>query len=61
MAPGVEDQCSTIELYPNMVGDVGFEPTNPKEQGYNLPHLTALLISHNLVPRVGIEPTTLPV
>ena len=29
-----------------MVGGGGFEPPNPKEQIYSLPHLATLLLAH---------------
>ena len=43
-----------------MVGEDGFEPSNPQEQIYSLPRLTTSLFSQ-MVEAEGLEPPTLAV
>ncbi len=58
---GFGDLYSTVELcpYKKLVEGDGFEPPNPKERIYSPPRLaTSLPLQENMVPAIGIEPTT---
>ena len=55
----LETSILPLNYAPKMVEGDGFEPPNPKERIYSPPRLaTSLPLRENLVPAIGIEPTT---
>lgn len=49
----------SLDIFPLLVGDDGFEPPKvERRQIYSLLHLTALATSQKIEPLIGFEPIT---